>query len=92
MRRFRDEKNLDWFRERLLELAKSEDGFVSMAAIREYHDRAYGKAKAPKSGAELAKIKAETELITEELKVKRGDGTEQKLTVIVQPYEKPEVK
>ncbi len=41
---FRNEHDLANLRNRLIELAMGEDGRTAIAAIKEFHDRAYGKA------------------------------------------------
>lgn len=49
---FRDVGDLTYLRGRLMELAKGDDLRVAMAAIKEWHDRAYGKAPQAVTGPE----------------------------------------
>lgn len=59
---FRRTDDLKRLRLRLLELAEGEDGKVAVSAIREYHDRAYGKSPQAITGEDGGPLKVDTDL------------------------------
>jgi hypothetical protein len=59
---FRHPADLKRLRLRLLELADSDDGRTAVAAIREYHDRALGKAPQAITGEDGGPVKVDAGL------------------------------
>lgn len=59
---FRKPEDLEKLRLRLVELAEGEDGKVAVSAIREYHDRAFGKAPQAITGEDGGPVKIDTDL------------------------------
>lgn len=59
---FRRTDDLERLRKRLMELAEGDDGKVAVSAIREYHDRAFGKAPQAITGEDGGPIKLDTDL------------------------------
>jgi hypothetical protein len=59
---FRNTEDLKRLRLRLMELAEGEDGKIAVSAIREYHDRAYGKAPIAITGEDGGPVKVDTDL------------------------------
>ena len=70
---FRNPEHLTKLRDRLLELAAGEDGKVACMAIKEWHDRAYGKPPQAITGEDGEPIKVDLTAIAGSLKKLAGE-------------------
>ncbi len=70
---FRRPEDLEKLRLRLLEIAKSRDLKAAIAAIREYHDRAFGKPKQVVTGEDGGPVQVDITAIASKIRKLAGD-------------------